>query len=410
MQKLERGQLDLESSIQAYERGTALRAALRRQAAPGAAAGREADAGPRGQRQAAAVRGAVSAAALAPRPMAAVAAAVEAELDGPAAAGRRAAGAAARGHALCRAGRRQTAAAVPGGGHRRAVRCRRPGAATRVGAAIELIHGYSLVHDDLPAMDDAALRRGRPSCHRAFDEATAILAGDALQPLAFEVLARGRLRRRRRAALRAGARPRPRRRGARHVRRADDRPAWPSGRRWRWPRSRVLQRLKTGALIRVRLRGRGDPRPRAPAEAAALAGYADDLGPRLPDPGRSPGSAWATAPSPARMAGRDRAVGKATFVELLGEAGARAKLPELRARASARLDIFGGRATVLRAAVRLRDQSPIITARPESSIDMLVDAAPRPGPRARRPAPPRPRRARRSWRPSCGRRRSTRSR
>ncbi len=56
-------------------------------------------------------------------------------------------------------------------------------------AAVELIHVYSLVHDDLPAMDDDDLRRGRPSCHRAFDEATAILAGDALQALAFEILA-----------------------------------------------------------------------------------------------------------------------------------------------------------------------------------------------------------------------------
>ena len=56
-------------------------------------------------------------------------------------------------------------------------------------AAIELIHAFSLVHDDLPAMDDDDLRRGRPTCHRAFDEATAILAGDALQALAFEVLA-----------------------------------------------------------------------------------------------------------------------------------------------------------------------------------------------------------------------------
>ncbi|MFZ9653230.1 MAG: polyprenyl synthetase family protein [Steroidobacteraceae bacterium] len=56
-------------------------------------------------------------------------------------------------------------------------------------AAVELIHVYSLVHDDLPAMDDDDLRRGRPTCHRAFDEATAILAGDALQALAFEVLA-----------------------------------------------------------------------------------------------------------------------------------------------------------------------------------------------------------------------------
>ncbi len=55
-------------------------------------------------------------------------------------------------------------------------------------AAVELIHAYSLIHDDLPAMDDDDLRRGRPSCHRAFDEGTAILAGDALQALAFEVL------------------------------------------------------------------------------------------------------------------------------------------------------------------------------------------------------------------------------
>jgi geranylgeranyl pyrophosphate synthase len=59
----------------------------------------------------------------------------------------------------------------------------------RVGAAVEMIHTYSLIHDDLPAMDDDVLRRGRPTCHVAFDEATAILAGDALQALAFEILA-----------------------------------------------------------------------------------------------------------------------------------------------------------------------------------------------------------------------------
>jgi farnesyl diphosphate synthase len=59
--------------------------------------------------------------------------------------------------------------------------------------ALELIHAYSLVHDDLPAMDDDDLRRGRPTCHKAFDEATAILAGDALQTLAFQVLAADRI-------------------------------------------------------------------------------------------------------------------------------------------------------------------------------------------------------------------------
>ena len=57
-------------------------------------------------------------------------------------------------------------------------------------AAVEIIHAYSLIHDDLPAMDDDDLRRGRPTCHKAFDEATAILAGDALQALAFEIIAR----------------------------------------------------------------------------------------------------------------------------------------------------------------------------------------------------------------------------
>src|SRR5580704_6094998 len=56
--------------------------------------------------------------------------------------------------------------------------------------AIELVHVYSLVHDDLPAMDDDDLRRGRPTCHKAYDEATAVLVGDALQPLAFQLLAR----------------------------------------------------------------------------------------------------------------------------------------------------------------------------------------------------------------------------
>src|SRR5690606_60751 len=64
-----------------------------------------------------------------------------------------------------------------------------PAQTLRVAAAVEMVHSYSLVHDDLPAMDDAAMRRGRPSCHAAFDEATAILAGDALLTLAFELLA-----------------------------------------------------------------------------------------------------------------------------------------------------------------------------------------------------------------------------
>ena len=72
-----------------------------------------------------------------------------------------------------------------------AQRCSRSRAlpALRTASAIEFLHAYSLIHDDLPAMDDDDLRRGKPSCHKQFDEATAILAGDALQALAFEVLA-----------------------------------------------------------------------------------------------------------------------------------------------------------------------------------------------------------------------------
>src|SRR5207248_5910078 len=68
-----------------------------------------------------------------------------------------------------------------------------PAVVDRVAAAIELIHAYSLVHDDLPCMDDDVLRRGKPTCHVAFGEATALLAGDALQSLAFQILAEYRL-------------------------------------------------------------------------------------------------------------------------------------------------------------------------------------------------------------------------
>ncbi len=63
-----------------------------------------------------------------------------------------------------------------------------PSSVIAAACAVELIHAYSLIHDDLPAMDDDDLRRGRPTCHKAFDEATAVLAGDALQTLAFEIL------------------------------------------------------------------------------------------------------------------------------------------------------------------------------------------------------------------------------
>ena len=97
-------------------------------------------------------------------------------------------------------------------------------AALRVAAALECVHCYSLIHDDLPAMDDDDLRRGQPTVHKAFDEATAILAGDALLTLAFDILAdeATALPAERQGGTGAGAGPRRRRR--RHGRRPDARP------------------------------------------------------------------------------------------------------------------------------------------------------------------------------------------
>ena len=86
-----------------------------------------------------------------------------------------------RSDALCGARRRQAAEALPHHRDGARARPRRTAARDARGAAIECVHAYSLIHDDLPAMDDDDLRRGRPTAHRAFDEATAILAGDALQ-------------------------------------------------------------------------------------------------------------------------------------------------------------------------------------------------------------------------------------
>ena len=218
-------------------------------------------------------------------------------------------------------------------------------APTRVGAAIELIHGYSLVHDDLPAMDDAELRRGRPSCHRAFGEATAILAGDALQSLAFEVLARPDygVDAEQRGDLIAGLAVAAGSLGMCGGQLLD---LMAEKQAWSLADISAMQRLKTGALIRYACEA-GIILGRAPAGAAvALGAYGEDLGlafqiqDDLLDRG---GEGVATG----KDAGRDDQVGKATFVGALGEAGARRMLTELRERALGRLDIFAGRATLL---------------------------------------------------------------
>ena len=218
-------------------------------------------------------------------------------------------------------------------------------APVRGGAAIELVHAYSLVHDDLLAMDDALMRRGRPSCHHAFGEATAILVGDALQPLAFELLARpdygadAEQRCRLIAGLAAAA-------GSLGM--CGGQLLGLVAEKQRWPRADIsaMPRLKTGAPLRCACTAGAILGRASAAEAAQLAAYADELGlafqirDDLLDRG---GEGVATG----KDSGRDGAVGKATFVGVLGETGAGEALEELRQRAVGRLDIFGHRATVL---------------------------------------------------------------
>jgi farnesyl diphosphate synthase len=226
-----------------------------------------------------------------------------------------------------------------------------PAAVLRVGAAIELVHGYSLVHDDLPAMDDAATRRGRPSCHVAFDEATAILAGDALQALAFEVLARpdwpasAELRAELVAGLAraAGAAGMC---GGQALDLAAESTAFDEAAITR------LQALKTGALIAfaceagARLAGLDAERRALVADYARALGLAFQIKDDLLD-------ATGTAAELGKPAGADAVRGKATFLRLLGESGARARLASVRAEASSALDKLGPEALLLRATLDL---------------------------------------------------------
>ena len=216
----------------------------------------------------------------------------------------------------------------------------------RAGTAVELIHGYSLVHDDLPAMDDAALRRGRPAVHKAFGEANAILAGDALQALAFEILAHGDwpAEPAQRVALVAGL---ARAAGAAGMcgGQALDLEA---ERRPLDERSILrLQALKTGALIGYCCEAGCVLGSASAAERGVLVAYGaalglafqikDDLLDRTGDT-RTLG----------KDVGRDEAAGKATFVSLLGPEAAAARVESLRAEVSKELDMLGREAVLLR--------------------------------------------------------------
>ncbi len=218
------------------------------------------------------------------------------------------------------------------------------GALDAPAAAVELVHAYSLVHDDLPAMDDDTLRRGKPTVHIAFDEATAILAGDALQSLAFELLAG--------APLPAAARVEmlgelARAAGVHGMCGGQALDIDATGRRIAAGALERLHALKTGALLRAAVRlGAIAAGADAPARAR-LDDFAEALGLAFQvrdDLLDVEGDSAVLG----KTAGKDQASDKATFPALLGIEASRARLQALRAQMEAALAPFGARAAVLR--------------------------------------------------------------
>ena len=219
--------------------------------------------------------------------------------------------------------------------------------ALRTAAAVELLHCYSLVHDDLPAMDDSDLRRGRAAVHKEFDEATAILAGDALLTLAFEVLASPETHGN--AAVRADL--------VRELARAAGAAGMVGGQMLDLLAEHTvldigaitrLQRLKTGELIAFSccagaILGHGSTSARQ-----ALHAYAHDLGlafqivDDLLD-------AEGDAADLGKPVGRDAMAGKATFVSIMGAERARGQAELLARQAVHHLDSFEEKADLLRA-------------------------------------------------------------
>jgi farnesyl diphosphate synthase len=223
--------------------------------------------------------------------------------------------------------------------------------ALQAAAAIEMVHAYSLIHDDLPAMDNSDLRRGRPTCHKQFDDATAVLAGDGLLTMAFEVLAHPdthgdpAVRCELISAL-AGAAGGAGMVGGQMIDLlAEKMPDLDIGAITR------LQRMKTGALIAFSCEA-GAILAKAPADPrTALRGYAHDLGLAFQiadDLLDVEGSAEETG----KPVGADAAAGKATFVSILGIERARAQAELLVDQAVAHLDLFGQRAELLRQVAR----------------------------------------------------------
>ncbi len=224
--------------------------------------------------------------------------------------------------------------------------------ALMAGAALECVHCYSLVHDDLPAMDDDALRRGRPTAHKAFDEATAILSGDGLLTFAFDILSRPethpsaavRIELVRALARAAGL-------GGMVGGQLLDLAAegrFGDGKALKLRELEIarLQAMKTGALLRFACRA-GGILGEAPVELrTALERYGDAVGKAF----QIADDLLDVEGDPAlvgKSTGKDAEAGKATIVGILGPAGARERLRNLVAEAEAALAPFGKASAIL---------------------------------------------------------------
>ena len=217
------------------------------------------------------------------------------------------------------------------------------GPVLRTACALECIHAYSIVHDDLPCMEPDPGRREHPSVHDAYDEATAVLAGDALQAIAFEILAHpdthedGQVRAElvRRLAAAAGARGMVGGQMIDHLGPRDD-----------FGGVARMQRMKTGALIACAFEMPLVLARASEAERHALVGFAQDLGLAYQITGDLLDSeAHRPCEGPH---GKDEVRGKANYVSLLGAPAARERLGVLSAQTKAHLDPFGERAVYLR--------------------------------------------------------------
>lgn len=217
----------------------------------------------------------------------------------------------------------------------------------RVGLAVECIHVYSLIHDDLPAMDDDDIRRGKATVHKAYDEATAILAGDSLHDLAFEILTMEdthpdpfvRVNLVRALAKAAGASGMA---GGQMMDMAAENTPFD------FPAITRLQQLKTGALIGFCIEAAAIMAHLPPEARTGLHGYAHDIGLAFQiadDLLDVEGDEGATG----KAVGKDAAAGKQTFVSVLGVERAREQAYMLVSQAKAHLHEYDERADLLRA-------------------------------------------------------------